>query len=101
MPVFPIFSAFVSTILVVFLFALAAYGAPIAYADAKIDAGHIPELSFYVGVLTITPLLLAGIWTSGIAFAVGARPLFKWAGLCFFVSAVAVFLLMFVQKPDI
>lgn len=101
MPVFPIFSAFIGTILVIFLFALASYGVPIAYADAKIDTGHIPELSFYVGVLASTPLLLAGMWTSGIAFAIGARPLFKWVGLCFFVSAAAVFLLIFVQKPDI
>ena len=84
-----------------FLFAFASYGAAIAYADAKIDIGHIPELSFYVGVIASTPLLLAGIWTSGIAFAVGARPLFKWVGLCFFVSAAAVFLLMFVQTPNI
>ena len=83
------------------LFAFAAYGVAIAYADVKIDTGHMPELSFYVGVLASTPLILAGIWTSGIAFAVGARPLFKWTGLCFFVSAAAVFLLMLVQEPEI
>jgi hypothetical protein len=97
---FPIFCAFLGTVLAMLLFAFAAYGAAISYADVKINTGHIPELSFHIGVLASTPLILAGIWTSSIAFAVGARPLFKWTGLCFFVSA-AVFLLMLVQVPEI
>ena len=98
--IFHILCGFISTILVVLLFAFAAYGVAIAYADTKIDAGHVSELSFYVGVLANGPLWLAGTWTSAIAFAVGSRPLFKWAGLGFFVLAAAVFFLMFAQRPD-
>lgn len=100
-PIILIFSAFISTILVMFLLVVAAYGAGIAYADANIDAGHISELSFYIGIIASAPLWLAGIWIAAIAFAVGARPFFKWAGLGFLVSAAAVFFLMFVQRPDI
>ena len=101
MPLSLIFAASASTLLVIILFTFAAYGAAMTYADAKVDARHIPELSFYVGVLASAPLWLAGIWTSTIALVVGARPLFRWSGLGFFVSAAAVFLLMLFQRPDL
>jgi hypothetical protein len=79
---------------------LSSYAIPITIVEAKSDSRAASELSFYIGVLVSTPIWLASIWVTTIAFAVHSRPIFKLIGFLLFVSAAIVLILLANERPD-
>ncbi|GJE31882.1 hypothetical protein [Methylobacterium oxalidis] len=101
LPVASFVAALLATMLLGALAALSMFGIPTTLHEARADRSHVPELSFYVGVLFSAPIWLAGIWTTAFAFATGARSLVRYLGLGICAAAAAVFALMFSLRPDL